>query len=179
MLKYTFPSSASTNVLRLRYGTGPQGPPGETGEQGEQGEQGEPGIADWDDIPFGETPGTVAEGHTVVRNIDGGKETVSTPTSSSTQTINLANANVHDVTLTSDCTFTFTGATVGKSCSFTLILRQNSTGGWVSTFPASIVWPSGATPNLSTSSNSIAILSFLTIDGGTVWFGAMSGEGFA
>jgi hypothetical protein len=49
-----------------------------------------------------------------------------------TQTIDLANGNVHSITLNANCTLTFTnsGMVNSKAYSFTLIAKQNNTGGF-------------------------------------------------
>ena len=109
---------------------------------------------------------------------DGGKETVSTVAASgATETLDLADGNVHDLTLTADCTLTFAGATAGVGCSFTLLLRQDGTGGWTATWPGSVVWPGGTAPTLDETASTVAILTFFTLDGGTVWYGFPTGSG--
>lgn len=111
---------------------------------------------------------------------DGGKETVSTVAASgATETLDLANGNVHDVTLTADCTLTFAGATVGVACSFTLLLRQDGTGGWTTTWPGSVVWAGGTAPTLDETASTVAVLTFFSLDGGTVWYGFPTGGGSA
>jgi hypothetical protein len=108
----------------------------------------------------------------------GGKEVVSTVAATgATETIDLANGNVFDETLTADCTFTFTGATAGVACSFTLLLGQDGTGGWTTTWPGSVVWAGGTAPTLSETASTVAVLTFFTLDGGTVWYGFPTGGG--
>ena len=109
----------------------------------------------------------------------GGSETVSTnATATGAVTLNLANGNVFNVTLTGNATFTFSGATAGRACSFGLYLRQNATGGRTVTWPASVKWSGGA-PTLTTNANAIDILVFESIDGGTTWFGSLVGANFS
>lgn len=106
----------------------------------------------------------------------GGKEVVSTVAASgTTETIDLANGNWHDITLTDNCTFTFAGATNGVGCSFLLILRQDGTGSRTATWPASVEWPDGVTPTLSADPNAVDIFTFLSRDGGTTWYGSAGG----
>jgi hypothetical protein len=113
-----------------------------------------------------------------VTNIDGGLEVVNVVAASgATETLDLGDGNIHDVTLTDDCTFTFAGATNGEGCSFTLIARQDGSGGRDVTWPASVEWPEGIAPTLSDGPNEVDILSFLSVDGGTTWFGSMAGSG--
>jgi hypothetical protein len=108
----------------------------------------------------------------------GGKEVVSTVAATgATETIDLANGNVFDETLTADCTFTFAGATAGVACSFTLLLRQDGTGGWTTTWPGSVVWAGGSAPTLDETASTLAVLTFVTLDGGTVWYGFPTGGG--
>lgn len=113
---------------------------------------------------------------------NGGQETVSTVTAStSATTLSLANGNIFNVTLSSTTTFTFSGATSGKACSFTLYLKQDGTGGRAVTWPSgtSTVRWSGGAPALTTTANAIDILVFETLDGGTNWFGSLVGTNFS
>lgn len=103
-------------------------------------------------------------------------ETLTIANSGSSYTVNLENGNVFEITLTDNCTFTFSNAPVsGKAGSFTLILKQDATGGRVTTWPASIDWPNGNAPTLTTTANAVDILTFMTTDGGTLWWGFLSG----
>jgi len=111
----------------------------------------------------------------------GGLETVSTNAAATgAVTLNLANGNVFNVTMIGNTTFTFSGATAGKACAFTLYLRQDSTGGRVATWPNSTIlkWSGGA-PSLTTTAGAIDVLVFETLDGGTTWFGSLVGTNFA
>jgi len=110
------------------------------------------------------------------QRINGARETYQSHGSlGSTETINIASANVHAGTLDANCTFTFTGATSGEACSFTLILTEDGTGGWSPTWPASVVWP-GATPTHTTTALSVSIYVFISNDGGATWYGFQSGN---
>lgn len=107
---------------------------------------------------------------------DGGKEQVNTVAAAgATETIDLGSGNVHDVTLSADCTLTFSGATNGVACSFTLLLRQDATGGWDTTWPGSVVWAGGSAPTLDQTASSLSVLTFFTLDGGTTWYGFPTG----
>lgn len=107
-----------------------------------------------------------------VRPALGGLETIHAHgNTSTTETIDLAQGNVHTATLDANCTFTFTGATNGKSCSFTLRLTQDGTGSRTATWPASVAWPGASTPTLATAAASVDEFVFETGDGGTTWFG--------
>jgi hypothetical protein len=81
--------------------------------------------------------------------------------------------------LSAACTFTFTGAVAGSAYSFTLLAVQDATGSRLATWPASVDWPGGAAPTLSTAANARDLLTFWTVDGGTTWYGMLAGAGFA
>lgn len=100
--------------------------------------------------------------------------------SGTTHTIDLDIAPVHDITLTDNCTFTFSNpVATGKGSSFTLILRQDGTGSRTVTWPASVDWAAATAPTLTTTASAVDILTFFTIDGGTTWFGFTAGQAFA
>lgn len=129
------------------------------------------------DLGGGDAEVTFADANAVT-NIDGGKEVVNTVAAAgATETLDLGDGNVHDVTLTADCTLTFAGATAGVACSFTLLLRQDGTGGWTTTWPGSVVWAGGSAPTLDETASTLAVLTFVTVDGGTVWLGFPTGGG--
>jgi hypothetical protein len=107
------------------------------------------------------------------------------PASGSSVALDLSLYNVFDVTLTANCTFTFTNPPVsGREATFTLILRQNGTGGWSSTFPVSVTYWQGTAglttaPSLTTTASYVSVLNFLTVDGGTSYGGWLNGSGVA
>lgn len=109
-------------------------------------------------------------------------ETRTAPASASgVLTLNLENGNVFEVTLTENVTTTnlTNPPASGKAGSFTLILKQDATGGRTITFPASVKWSNGVVPSLSTAANACDVLTFLTVNGGTTWCGFLSGVNFA
>ena len=111
---------------------------------------------------------------------DIGETTVANGTSGSTDTIDLEDGNVHNVTLTANCTFTFSNpAAAGTSGSFTLFLNQDGTGSRTATWPGSVKWAGGTAPTLTTTASRTDILVFTTIDAGTIWYGAVSGQDFS
>jgi hypothetical protein len=95
----------------------------------------------------------------------------------STETIDLAGGNVHTGNLSADCTFSFVGATSGVECRFRLHLQQDETGGWVPTFPSSVVWPDDTEPAWSTDPGAVDVVEFTTVDGGSTWYGDAGGGG--
>lgn len=101
--------------------------------------------------------------------------TATNATAGATPDIDLEDGNVHDVTLTASATFTFSNPLAASGASFTLLLRQDGTGGWTTTFPASVDWAGGTPPTLTTAAGSLDVLTFITIDGGTTWLGFLAG----
>lgn len=115
---------------------------------------------------------------TAVKKAGGGRETLSTVAAAgATETLDLGSGNVHDVTLDANCTLTFTGTAASAACSFTLILRQGGSGSYTVTWPASVDWPGGTAPTLSTAVGRVDVFSFLTVDNGTTWLGFTAGLG--
>lgn len=107
-------------------------------------------------------------------------ETRSSASSGTAYTIDLENGNVHEITLTGNCTFTFSNPPAsGKAGSFTLILAQDATGSRTTTWPGSVIWPGGNAPSLSSGASEVDVLTFLTTDGGSIWFGAVCGLNFS
>jgi len=67
-------------------------------------------------------------------------------------------------------TFTFTAPS--NPCNIVLVLKQYSTGGKSATWPATVMWPGGTAPTLSTGNNDIDIVTFYY--DGTNYFGVFS-----
>ena len=90
-------------------------------------------------------------------------------TGGSTQDIDITVGNVVSATVdTSANTFTFSGpSATGRSCSFTLILTNG--GSQTVNWPSEVDWAGGTEPTLT--SSGIDILTFTTVDGGTIWYG--------
>ena len=89
------------------------------------------------------------------------------------QTIDIELGNVVTATVdTSETTFTFSNPSAsGTACSFTLILTNG--GSQTVNWPASVDWPGGVEPTLTTAG--VDILVFMTTDGGTTWYGMLAG----
>jgi len=95
-------------------------------------------------------------------------------TGGGTQDFELENGNVISATVdTSANTFTFSNPTTSANgCSFTLILKNG--GSQTVNWPSSVDWADGSAPGLTSSGTDI--LTFLTIDGGTIWHGFFASE---
>jgi len=107
-------------------------------------------------------------------------EEVSSTTASSgtTETLDLSTASVFNVTLSDNCTFTFSNSP-SDSFGFTLILNQDGTGSRTATWPAAVEWAGGTAPTLTTTASATDILTFVTDDGGTTWYGFSAGLDFS
>jgi hypothetical protein len=106
-------------------------------------------------------------------------EDTETANSGATKTLDIAaEGNVFDITLTANCTFTFSNPSAsGTACSFTLILRQDGTGTRTVTWPASVDWAGGTAPTLTTTATTgVDILTFVTVNAGTTWYGFTAGK---
>ena len=90
-----------------------------------------------------------------------------------TDAIDVSAGNVVTATVsTSTQTFTFTNpSATGKACSFTLILTNG--GSQTVNWPSSVDWAGGTAPTLT--SSGVDILTFTTVDAGTIWYGFAAG----
>ncbi len=103
-------------------------------------------------------------------------ETRISANSGAAYTINLETGNIFEITLTGNCLFTFANPpSAGKGGSFTLILKQDGTGGRAVTWPGAVDWAGGIAPNLTMAANAVDIVTFVTTDGGVTWWGFLSG----
>ena len=108
-------------------------------------------------------------------------ESKSSPTiSSSALTLDLNNSQVFTVALNSNIstlTISNVEARANTAQGFTLILTADGTARTIS-WPGSVKWPSGTGPTLTSTNTKVDILSFLTPDNGTTWYGFVGGQNF-
>ena len=94
--------------------------------------------------------------------------------STTTYNIDLSQANIFDITLGANVTFTFTNPPASNfSKPTTIILRQGSAGNRLATF-TNAKYTDGILPVLSTGINQIDVLTFFTLNGGSFWFGTFA-----
>lgn len=96
-------------------------------------------------------------------------------------TLDLSISNVFDITLnTATTTFAFTtsGLSATKTTSFLIILRQDATGGRLVNWPSNVKWPSNIAPSLTTTANYHDIVTLITTNGGTTFYGLVGGLNF-
>ena len=73
---------------------------------------------------------------------------------------------------TSTNTFTFSNPSAsGSACSFTLILTNG--GSQTVNWPGGVDWAGGSAPTLTTAG--VDVLTFTTVDAGTIWYGFAAG----
>ena len=86
--------------------------------------------------------------------------------------VDLTLGNVQTYTLSGNQTLTFDNpSATGNSCSFTLIVTNG--GSATLTWPGAVDWAGGSAPSLT--SSGIDILTFMTVDAGTIWYGFAAG----
>jgi len=94
-------------------------------------------------------------------------------TGGGTQDIDLQLGNVVSATVdTNTNTFTFSDpSATGKACSFTLFLTNG--GSQTVNWPGTVDWAGGSAPSLT--SSGVDVLTFSTLDAGTIWYGFAAG----
>jgi hypothetical protein len=105
---------------------------------------------------------------------NGYTEETATANTSTAYTISLANGSLQILTLTGSCTFTFPTAAAGKS--FTLLLKQDGTGGRTVTWPATVKWPGGTAPTITSTASKLD--KFIFTSDGTNWYGSNGGQNY-
>jgi hypothetical protein len=107
-------------------------------------------------------------------------ETTVIANTSTTYTIDLESGNVFNLTLTGNCTYTFSNPPAsGSAGAFTLIQNQDGTGSRTVTWPASVEWAGGSAPTITSTASSTDVFTFITTDGGTTWYGFTGGQDFS
>lgn len=113
--------------------------------------------------------------------IAGYTESASVPTiSGGNLTLDLASGNVFGPVALNAAVTNMTISNVpasGTAASFTLLLKANGTA-LSFTWPTSILWPSAATPNITSTANKVDAFTFVTVDGGTSYIGFKAGQNY-
>jgi len=104
------------------------------------------------------------------------EESTAVTSSSGAATLNLRDGSVFTHTLSEDVTYTFSNpAASGYASSFTLKVTQDSSARTI-TWPGSVDWAGGTAPTLSTGSGDVDVFVFMTVDGGTIYYGFTAGQ---
>ena len=103
---------------------------------------------------------------------------VSASSSSNTTTVNCEAGNTFASTLSENTTFVFSNPPAsGTAYGFSLRVTQDaSASGYTVTWPASIDWVNATAPTLTSTASAVDQLVFYTNDGGTTWYGFVSGQ---
>ena len=90
----------------------------------------------------------------------------------STYTVDWSASDMHTITLTTNCTLTFSNPpSSGKSQTLTLVSTQGGSGSYTLTYPTAVRWSNGVTPTLTTTVSYRDVMSFITYDGGSSYLG--------
>tara|TARA_R100001224_G_scaffold104016_1_gene77020 strand:+ start:165 stop:1115 length:951 start_codon:yes stop_codon:yes gene_type:complete len=133
-----------------------------------------------DTLGLTQASGLVTSDANGVVSFDNGTiDEVTTVTSSSNAaTINLRDGNLFEHDLTENVTYTFSNpAASGRASAFVLKIIQDSSARTI-TWPGSVDWAAATAPTLTTTNNGVDIFVFLTIDGGTTYYGFTAGQAF-
>jgi hypothetical protein len=84
-------------------------------------------------------------------------------------TLDLSSSNFFNLTLTGNVTFTFSNSPSGRAFSFTVVAKQDATGGRTITWPAGSKYAGAVTPPATTTANAIDIWSVMTYDAGSTY----------
>jgi len=104
------------------------------------------------------------------------KDYAETKVAMAAHAVDLSLGNVQTYTLSGNQTLTFTNPPAsGSAGSFTLIVTNG--GSATLTWPTSVDWAAATAPTLTASG--VDVLTFLTVDGGTIWYGFAAGLAMA
>lgn len=124
---------------------------------------------------------TIDTDNTAIIKLKEYNEVLSTnATATGAVSVNCENGPLHNLTLTGNVVFSFTNPVgSGSTSTLTLVITQDGTGGRTITWPAAVKWAGGTAPTLTTTASAVSILTFFTSDGGTTWYGFLSGDDFS
>ena len=104
------------------------------------------------------------------------EESTAVTSSSNAATLNLRDGNVFTHTLSENVTYTFSNpAASGRASAFILKVTQDSSARTI-TWPGSVDWASATAPTLTSTNNGVDVFGFITIDGGTTYYGFTLGQ---
>ena len=109
------------------------------------------------------------------------EEAVTVTQSSGNVTLDLAQGNFFEFTLTENVTgWTFSNlASSGTASSWIIKITQHASSAKTVAYPAAVKWSGGYDHVMSTGTGSIDIVSMFTIDGGTTIYATQVGKAFA
>ena len=97
--------------------------------------------------------------------------------SGTTPSVDVGARDTYTLTTSGNTTFTFTGVpSSGQVGTFSLIITAGGTH--TLTWPASVDWAGGTAPD-APASGETDVYTFMTVDGGTTWYGFLAGDAMA
>jgi len=103
-------------------------------------------------------------------------ETYNALSAAASVTIDLTTGNVFSLIADQNTTFVFSNPPdSGKGGAFTLKWVQDASDR-TATWPASVDWAGASAPTLTSGSAKVDIFTFITVDGGTIWYGFIAGQ---
>ena len=92
-------------------------------------------------------------------------------------TLDLADGDTFSIyDQTGNIVFTFSNPVqTGYKATITLIISMDGVGSHTRTWPASVDWPGGVEPTLSDGVDEVDVYTFVSVDGGTIWYGFLPG----
>nr|DAL94576.1 MAG TPA: major tropism determinant [Caudoviricetes sp.] len=93
-----------------------------------------------------------------------------TTSAMTTSEVDLSKGVVFSKTISADTTFTFINVPSGRAATLNIILTNG--GSAAITWPTSVKWTDGVAPTLT--SSGVDVLTFMTPDGGTTWYGTLA-----
>ena len=93
-----------------------------------------------------------------------------TTSAMTTSEVDLSKGVVFSKTISADTTFTFINVPSGRAATLNIILTNG--GSAAVTWPTSVKWTDGVAPTLI--SSGVDVLTFMTPDGGTTWYGTLA-----
>jgi len=104
------------------------------------------------------------------------EESTAITSSSNAATINLRDGNVFTHTLSENVTYTFSNpAASGRASAFILKITQDSSARTI-TWPSSVDWAGATAPTITATSAGVDVFGFMTVDGGTTYYGFTLGQ---
>ena len=104
------------------------------------------------------------------------EESTVVTSSSNAATINLRDGNVFTHTLSENVTYTFSNpAASGRASAFILKVVQDSSARTI-TWPGTVDWAAATAPTITATSAGVDVFAFITVDGGSNYYGFTLGQ---
>ena len=111
-----------------------------------------------------------------IRGVNAKEVHASVTSSSNTTTCDTTTATYFYTTLTENTTFAFSNPDDSNTTTIVLEIKQDaSASGFTVGWPAAVKWAGGTAPTLSAGANDVDLLTFISRDQGTTWYGFVSG----